>query len=89
MATTKCDNCGGIYHWSWTETFEKFGFNDGDGQVETETVADALRDAGYAVVTQIWGLHNTVIVSIERDGSELITSDIDLGYAEPQDYLPQ
>ncbi len=89
MATTKCDNCGGDYHWCWAEAFDKFGFNDGESQVEPESVADALRDAGYSVVTEPWGLHNITIMSITRDGVELIPDDITYGYDDPAGYLPK
>ena len=89
MPLTTCDTCGGdAYRWSWTEAFDKFGFNDGDGQVETETVADVLRNAGYETVTEGWGFHNTVIVSIRRDGKDCIPNDISLGYDDPRGYLP-
>lgn len=47
MPVTTCETCGGDYHWQWEEAFDKFGFNDGDGQVETWQVADVLSKAGY------------------------------------------
>ncbi len=90
MPISVCDHCGGDLAWSWSEAFEKFGFNDGDGQVETETVADVLRNAGFEVVTEGWGLHNIVIVSIRRSGREMIPMDaIRFGYDDPRDYLPK
>ncbi len=54
MPITDCQNCGGAFHWYWEEAFAKFGFGDGDGdgQVEIDTVADALRDAGYEVIVE-------------------------------------
>ena len=89
MPTTQCDTCGHDITWSWSEAFEKFGFNDGDGQVETETVADVLRNAGFEVATEGWGLHNIVIVSIRRSGREIIPMDnIRFGYDDPRNYLP-
>lgn len=42
MVSTQCDFCGGTLHWDWTEAFTKFGFNDGDGQVETWQVEAVL-----------------------------------------------
>ncbi len=91
MAISECNNCGGEFHWLWEEAFDKFGFNDGDGQVETWQVEDVLTNAGYAVTVQGWGMHNTVIVSIKKDGSELILyedQDLSLGYDDPRSYLP-
>lgn len=91
MATSICDRCGGTYHWRWEEAFDKFGFGDGDGQVETATVEAVLNDAGYATRTEIWGMHNTVIFSIKKNGSELMPVDdpeIHIGYADPRAYLP-
>ncbi|MBU1210189.1 MAG: hypothetical protein KJ587_02830 [Alphaproteobacteria bacterium] len=86
-----CDNCGHEIRWSWTEAFEKFGFNDGDGQVETWQVEGVLTDAGYAVTVQGWGLHNTVITSVKKDGVEQIPygrPGFTFGYDEPRSYLP-
>ncbi len=91
MACTICENCGNDYHWEQEWAFEKFGFNDGDGQVKTHNVADALRDCGYEVVAEERGVHNTVISSIKKDGKDLIPDDgqINTGYDNPRDYLPQ
>ncbi len=87
MATTQCNTCGGTYSWDWTEAFDKFGFNDGDGQVETYQVEAVLTEAGYEVELSEWGLHNTVISSIEKDGAELIPATA--GYDDPREYLPK
>jgi hypothetical protein len=90
MSITDCQTCGGRHCWYWHEAFAKFGFGDGDGQVETDTVAEVLIEAGYAVQTRQWGLHNTVIVSIKQDGAELIPhADIRFGYDDPSGYLPE
>ncbi len=89
MAISKCEICGGDYHWFWEEAFDKFGFGDGDGQIETETVAAALEQAGYAVEYNEWGLHNTVIVSIRKDGIEQIPDTVPVGYDDPRKYLPR
>lgn len=91
MPTTECDYCGGDYRWSWTEAFDKFGFNDGDGQVETWQVESVLSEAGYVCVVEGWGMHNTVIVSIKKDEVELISQDdpgVSFGYDCPRTYLP-
>lgn len=90
MPSTTCKTC---HHttltWSWTEAFDKFGFDDGDGQVVTETVADVLRAAGYVVSVEPWGWHNVVITSIMKDGVEQIpTQGISFGYDAPRSYLP-
>lgn len=75
--------------WSWEEAFDKFGFEDGDGPVMTDVVASVLRDGGYSVTAEPWGSHNVVICSIkDANGIEQIPSDINLGYDEPRDYLP-
>ncbi|MES9970297.1 MAG: hypothetical protein ABW092_09700 [Candidatus Thiodiazotropha sp.] len=92
MPISECDCCGGDYRWSWTEAFEKFGFMDGDGQVETWQVESVLTEAGYEVAVEEWGLHNTVIGSIKKDGVEQIpydNPDYSFGYGEPRDYFPK
>ena len=91
MPCTECDTCGGDFQWSWTEAFEKFGFMDGDGQVETWQVEAVLAEAGYEVTVTEWGVHNTVIISIKKDGIELIPYDnpkVTVGYDDPHGYLP-
>jgi len=88
MSITICQTCGGTYHWGWEDAFDKFGFNDGDGQVMTDTVIETLSEAGYVATAEPWGIHNIVITSIKRDGVELIRPDVDLGYADPRSYLP-
>jgi len=92
MTVTECDTCGGAYTWYWEEAFDKFGFRDGDGQVETWQVEGVLTEAGYTVRVEEWGWHNTVIASIVKDGKELIPHDdpdIRFGYTNPREYLPQ
>ena len=89
MPIDECDHCGSDYRWSWTEAFDKFGFMDGDGQVETRQVEDVLTEAGYEVTVLDWGFHNTIITSIKRDGIEQIPHDrIRLGYDDAREYLP-
>lgn len=89
MPTTTCKTCGGPHSWNWEEAFDKFGFNDGDGDVHTFTVATILEEAGYDVACMTWGLHNTIIDSIKRDGVELIPANARVGFADPRDYLPK
>lgn len=91
MPLDHCDFCNQEYPWSWTEAFYKFGFNGGDGFVQTGEVKDVLVDAGYKVETIEWGLHNTVINSIKRDDVEQIPPEsptMIFGYEDPRDYLP-
>lgn len=92
MPVCECINCGrNTFRWQWEEAFDKFGFNDGDGQNETAQVEDVLTDAGYEVRTGAWGLHNEVIISIKKDGQELIPFDdpkIAFGYTDAREYLP-
>jgi hypothetical protein len=89
MATSKCEICGGDYHWFWEEAFSKFGFNDGDGQIETGQVCNALENAGYTVEELARGVHNTIIVSIKKDGIEQIPQSATVGYDDPRKYLPR
>ena len=90
MPITPCHTCGGEYFWTWPEAFNKFGFNDGDADVMTFEVEKVLRNAGYTVTTDRWGLHNVVIDSIMKTGEELIPHDtIRFGYDDPRDYLPE
>lgn len=88
MSITTCPTCLHEHTWSWEEAFDKFGFEDGDGLVMTGAVAQALRRGGYTVSTEKWGLHNVVIVSLQRDGVEQIPERINLGYDDPRAYLP-
>lgn len=91
MPIEKCRVCGGAYQWSWTEAFDKFGFGDGDGQIETHQVQEMLEAAGYAVNADTWGWHNHVINSIKQDDAELIPDDdptVTVGYDDPRTYLP-
>ncbi|MEQ8693836.1 MAG: hypothetical protein RIC85_00705 [Gammaproteobacteria bacterium] len=84
---TECSNCLGTYWWRWEEAFDKFGFNDGDGQVETGRVAAVLQAHGYTVERTWFSVHNEVIVSIKRDDRELIPETANVGYDSPRDYL--
>ncbi len=90
MPESSCTTCGAPVLWTWEDAFDKFGYGDGDGLVMTEYVALTLEHAGFDVRTSRWGLHNTIINSIERNGVELIPHErIKLGYADPRDYLPE
>lgn len=88
MPRNTCQTCFHDYDWTWEEAFDKFGFNDGDGQVMTGTVVDVLEDAGYEVIT-FGGIHNEFITSITKDGVEQIPESTDLGYEDPRYYLPK
>ena len=79
------------FFWSWEEAFSKFGFADGDGNIQTHQVVAVLKQAGYEVSSHDWGCHNHVIDSIKQDGRELIPHDDDsvfFGYDDPRGYLP-
>jgi len=92
MPITKCLNCGNKYQWNWEEAFDKFGFGDGDGQIETYRVQEVLQSAGYEVESDQWGLHNIVIDSIKKDGLELMPDEdtgFAIGYDCPRKYLPK
>lgn len=91
MPIDYCCSCGSEYSWQWEEAFDKFGFNDGDGTVETDSVEQVLTKAGYEVVSRQWGLHNSIIRSIRKNGKELMPVDdekISIGYDDPREYLP-
>jgi hypothetical protein len=88
MSRTNCPTCSQPHHWRWEEAFCKFGFDDGDGLVMTEAVAEVLRQAGCTVSTHLWGCHNVIITRIERDGVSLIPDGTTIGYADPRAYLP-
>lgn len=92
MPVSKCINCHcHSFSWIWEEAFDKFGFHDGGEQIETYEVADVLTEAGYEVKVDGWGMHNMLIVSIKKDGKELIPHDdpkIAFGYTDARDYLP-
>lgn len=89
MPISECSTCGGQIQWHWEEAFCKFGFMDGDGDVETDNVADTLREAGYDVITQEWGMHNTIITHIRKFELEQIPDEVKLGYDNPRAYLPK
>ena len=89
MSTTRCTGCGALHEWTWTDAFNKFGFEDGDGLVMTPAVVSLLTEAGYQVETSAWGLHNVIITSIFQDGVELIPGDAKIGYDNPRNYLPK
>lgn len=88
MSYSTCMTCGGRYDWQWEEAFNKFGFGDGGRIVMTETIADALRAAGYAVTVEPWGIHIIVITAIERNGQPIIPDGATIGYDNPRHYLP-
>lgn len=77
-----------VINWTWDEAFDKFGFADGDGPVYTHEVAAFIESLGYEVESDSWGMHNTVIFSIKRDGVEVIPADAEHGYDCPSTYLP-
>jgi hypothetical protein len=88
MACDKCEHCGNRYHWS--HAFSKFGYDDGDGKIETPEIAELLESEGYEVRFERWLAHNTLIFSIKKDGIELMplnSSEIRIGYDDPTIYL--
>ncbi len=88
-----CLCCGGDLgpkKIAWAQAFDKFGFGDGDGQVFTYEIAEAIESKfGLKVETAAYGLHNTVISSIKnKEGKELIPKNTEVGYDNPVNYLP-
>ena len=61
----------------------------------TDKVAEFIERLGYEVKWDRWGVHNTIINEIKKDGKVIIDwatlNDIGLtlGYSEPRDYLPK
>ena len=91
MVYAKCINCGHRYHWEWVEAFSKFGFNDGDGIIGTWLIADILAREGYAINIGKWGVHNIMISSLRKNGTEFMPdalTDYRIGYDNPHLYLP-
>lgn len=88
MSTVTCHTCGVCQSWSWTEAFDKFGFNDGDGIILTHKVVAVLRDAGYDAHAEPWTIHNVVISEVRKDGVSCIPESACIGYDNPRDYLP-
>ena len=76
-----CEICAN--YWTYEEAFDKFG-----SPSVTAKVQKVLTNAGYSVGTSAFLLHNTIIDSIKRAGSELIPDGITHGYDDPHDYLP-
>jgi len=93
-----------IQQWTWQEAFSKFGFGDGDAWIGTYLVANFLSDEGYEVDYDRWGIHNTVISKLSKNGISLLpdrslhgvpieasyfeTKQIMYGYDDPETYLP-
>jgi len=89
MQHLKCNTCGNRYHWR--EAFSKFGFDDGDGKIQTILVGRILQKAGYEVSYFWWRPHNMIIFSIRKDGIKYMTnrnSGYCIGYTDPIEYLP-
>ena len=79
-----------IIDWSWTEAFDKFGFEDGDGWNGTDLVISYLQREGYEVESSTWGPHNYMVDQItDKDGNDLINKNVRIGYDNPREYLPQ
>lgn len=92
MVCTICGNCGGEYRWDWTDAFNKFGFNSGMGQIETPAVAQVLEEAGFVVYVGGPNVHNSIIVSIRKEGKEFIPFEnpkYRFGYDNPREFFPQ
>ena len=80
-----------VIHWEWEEAFDKWGFGDKYGANFTDVVAEFLIGLGYDVMSDSWGIHNYMIMSlIDPRGVELMDDDkIEIGYYDPRDYLPK
>lgn len=90
MTHHKFEHCGNTYHWN--HAFAKFGYDDGDGKIETPCIAQILKRAGYTVHFSRWSPHNTLIYSIQKDGIEFMplnSRQFRIGYDDPKKYLPE
>ncbi|MCF6252890.1 MAG: hypothetical protein L3J75_16715 [Methylococcaceae bacterium] len=86
MKNLKCNTCGNSYHWR--EAFAKFGFDDGDRNLQTPRIVQALDNARYHVKYSRQSPHNTLIYSIEKDSVEFMpikTNNYRIGYDYPLD----
>ncbi len=89
MSRTTCKNCGAVVKRRWEEAFDKFGYDDGDGEIGTSGVVAVLEAAGYRCTIFSWHLHNPEIIKSIKDcnGKELIGPSVNRGYDDPRDYL--
>lgn len=90
MTPHQCKHCGNRYPWN--HAFAKFGYDDGDGDIQTAEIAKLLEGAGYTVQYAPLAAHNTIITSIVKDGIELMPlndGNIRIGYDDPRLYLPE
>ena len=82
-----------LIEWEWEEAFDKFGFGDGDGWNGTDIVGDFIESLGYDAYRDYWGIHNYMIMKLTvRCGPILISiipEHVDIGYDNPNDYLPR
>lgn len=90
-----CSHCWNPINW--TESFNKFGHDDGDDCVHTTEVAQALRTAGYYVKVDDETIHNPIILEIGEEGepgelAQFYAQDIPVGnvpgYTDPHTVLP-
>ena len=77
-----------IFSWEWEEAFDKFGFDDGDGDVFTGLVAEFIDSLGYESEFS-GGLHNTYFDSIKDKSGKDFLDGIEIGYSNPREYLPE
>lgn len=71
--------------WTWEEAFNKFGFNDGDGENFTFYVSSELEDYGATnVLADTYGIHNYMIFEATINGTRYEFS----GYDDPRSILP-
>ena len=63
-----------VIEWEWQEAFQKGGFDDGDGYVQTQRVVNVLEELGYTCVLAS-GMHNTHVVALRRKGESDVEVD--------------
>lgn len=90
MTDTPCPTCQQLVSWSWEDAFNKFGFDDGGLLEFSHHVAEALREHGYTVKLEPWGIHNAVITSVKSPNrKELIPADFDFVDDDARRCLPK
>jgi len=80
-----------VTQWDWTEAFNKFGFEDGDGWNGTHLIVDFLKEEfNYDCEVDSWGMHNYMIFNVyDKSKKSIIKKEATIGYDNPEDYLPK
>lgn len=91
MPIYKCNYCGNNYLLDWEDVFDNHDYKDGENNEKTYIVRDVLINAGYQVELDQKS-HDETIISIKKDGKELMPFNDDtihLSFDVPREYLPE